>query len=595
MRKLFLYLLSLLSVTCQAQEVNPIVNGSTEVVVNASGNVITPNITEDLPANPIFLIFDIGQSNSVGRAQGQRVLLGSIYPEILSMGLVYWKPDYTATDNGNWYPGQLSAFMCREPDASSSNFAVGSYLQLATLLTGYTQDSTYVIVAGDGGTALNQNTTTPDWAPASSGECFEIFTQRYYSVAYTKLQTRYPGRNIVPIILWHQGEADALNSTATANYTTNFPAFVTAIRASHASLANALWVTTKLWYESSANEATINAVFESYAATHSNFKVVDISDQPKKIQLSTADKLGVTPAGTLNDDIHTSWRGQNAKAERSYNAIMNYYGITTNTGEITNNTNYDPSVLTTTGCRLQCNRSNTTFDDYFTTSAYDNDLSTGTFNSVTGTVKLKIDLRKGWGFTVNASSSRVNSSAAIGSTVFSGSFSVGGWFNPRDGQTTNAQYLFSDVQAFGGSLNNNRMGVLILPTGQLQAFVARSGVAPETDALPGTGTRRLATTLNPIFTDGLQKGPKHIAVVFNNGGSIQIYVNGSLVTLHAVENGNISAVDLPGYTNATTTFTFFSRRTAASTWDFPYYGMYRELIMQKVAWSGSDVLNIMSN
>jgi hypothetical protein len=589
MRKLFLYLLSLISVACQAQEITPIVNGSTEVVINSSNEIITPNITEDLPINPIFLIFDAGQSN-VFRAQGQRVLLGSIYPEIPSMTLVYWKPDYTTTDNGAWYPGQHSAFMCREPDASASNFATGAFLQLATLLTGYTQDSTYVVVAGDGGTALNQNTTTPDWAPASSGECFEIFTDRYYDVAYTKLQTRYPGRNIVPIILWHQGEADALNSTATTNYATNFPAFVTAMRASHASLANALWVTTKLWYESSANEATINAVFESYAATHSNFKVVDISDQPKKIQLSTADKLGVTPAGTLNDDIHTSWRGQNAKAERIYDAVMNYYGITTNTGEITNNTTYDPSALTTTGFRLQCNRSNTTFDGYFSASAYDNDLSTGTFNSVTGTVKLKIDLRKGWGFTVNASSSRVNSSAAIGSTVFSGSFSVGGWFNPRDGQTANPQYLFSDVQQFGGNLNQNRMGVLILATGKVQAFVARSNVAPGS-----LSTNRLATTNDVIFTDGLQKGPKHIAVVYNSGGFIQIYINGVLQTLDATDTGNISTVDLAGYTNATTTFTFFSRRTAASTWDFPYYGMYRELIAQKVAWSGSDVLNIMSN
>jgi hypothetical protein len=166
MRKLFLYLLSLISVACQAQEITPIVNGSTEVVINSSNEIITPNITEDLPINPIFLIFDAGQSN-VFRAQGQRVLLGSIYPEIPSMTLVYWKPDYTTTDNGAWYPGQHSAFMCREPDASASNFATGAFLQLATLLTGYTQDSTYVVVAGDGGTALNQNTTTPDWAPAS--------------------------------------------------------------------------------------------------------------------------------------------------------------------------------------------------------------------------------------------------------------------------------------------------------------------------------------------------------------------------------------------------------------------------------------------
>jgi hypothetical protein len=104
----------------------------------------------------------------------------------------------------------------------------------------------------------------------------------------------------------------------------------------------------------------------------------------------------------------------------------------------------------------------------------------------------------------------------------------------------------------------------------------------------------LRSYVDSVVVQELQS-PKHISVVYNSGGFIQIYINGVLQTLDATDTGNISTVDLAGYTNATTTFTFFERRTAASTWDFPYYGMYRELIGQKVAWSGSDVLNIMSN
>jgi hypothetical protein len=236
---------------------------------------------------------------------------------------VYYKPDYTTADNGAFQQLVEGSANTREPDNATTGTS-GAYGMVGNRIAALSPNPVYVIAAGDGGTALKQGLTTPDWYQLSSGGCYDVAVNRYFKVAYPKIVAANPGKTIRVAICWHQGESDAGDNTATSQYATNFAALITALRASHPSLQSAPLIITKLYFNISANEATINSAFQAYADSNpSTTFIVDISAYPRKQDLTTAQKGGIATAGS--DDQHTSYLGMQAKAVQIFNHIKNYY------------------------------------------------------------------------------------------------------------------------------------------------------------------------------------------------------------------------------------------------------------------------------
>lgn len=536
--------------------------------------------------NTVFVIKAPGQSNAIGRATASRVYQLTKYREIPDDVKIYYKPDYTSADNGAFFTVQQGTTLTREPDQAAIAFT-GDYVMLAENLKRVSPNTVYIIPEGDGGTALKQNLTTPDWYEGSTGECFQIFTEYYYSVAYSKIVAENPGKTIITVILWHQGESDAADATATSQYSTNFSGagrFIESLRASHSSLSNALLIITKLYYNVDANEATINAFFQSYADANSGLvKIVDISDQRRKQDLSTWEKGGIATAGA--DDQHTAYTGQITKAEREYAHIKSRYFPLIDDSDMSSYTAFDPSSLGTTGFRLQLTGGKVDTTDYSVITAIDNDFSIGSFSTITNSPRWKAIGRSGGMSFLVSSNARVRTSAAVGSSLIDGSFSFAGWIKPRDGQTASDQYIFHDIQTTV-TPNNSRCGFYIQSTGKVVAFI---GVG---------GTTISALTNSVIFQDGVQLKEKHIAVTFTQGGLIRIYIDGVLQTLDAVSNGNIAALTLSNYVNATNPFTIGARLvTQPSTFDLPFTGTIRgDLIWHTgVVYSQTDIDNLMLN
>jgi hypothetical protein len=530
--------------------------------------------------NTVFLIFDIWQSNSVGRATSQRLIQLTEEKEVPDGVKIFFKPDYAVTDNGAFETIQEGSTNTREPDQAAVSYS-GSYGMLAARLKRLTPDNTvYVCMMGDGGTALKQNLTSPDWAPTSSGECFQIATEYYYAQAYADVQTAEPGKTIIPIIMLHGGETDATDNTATSEFAVNFPVLITALRASHASLTNALLIITKIYYLLTANETTINAVFQAYADANSSLvKIVDISDINRKVDLTVPEQGGVATAGA--DDEHTSYLGQRAKADRAYTHIKAKYAPGVDDSEYEDYV-FDVSTISPNGIWLPFSRDNVTIGTNSTITGVINKLDTGVFSSITGSPKFKTGRRRGCISHLASSTNRINTSAAIGTTLINGSFSFSFFIKPRDGRPAANQYILHDIQNTGAA-NNSRVAFLLETTGKIQAFIAISGTAV-------TGQ-----TANAIFTDSNQTEEKHIAVTFTNGGLIRIYVDGVLQTLDATNSGNIAALDLTAYLNDTNAFTVNARKTGAGTWDSNYIGGMRHLTCQPVVYSLADISNLMRN
>ncbi len=273
----------------------------------------------------IPVIFDIGQSNSIGRAESDRLAL-TTYSKTPAGVKIYYKTAYGAADNGTWQDID-TATNCKEPDAAGSQRTFGGYLAFATDLRDLLGRNVYVIAAGDGSTALTDSgITANNWDPDTVGSCFDRAIDQYFSVAITKLQTDFPGREIRVFISWHQGESDAGDAAATTAYSTNFPLFITALRSAHALLATAPLFITKLWYLKSANETTLNNYFISYQAANTSLvRLIDVSDQPQKDEL-TPEQIGGFTA-TISDDNHQSYLGQIAKGQRICTALVSLAGF----------------------------------------------------------------------------------------------------------------------------------------------------------------------------------------------------------------------------------------------------------------------------
>jgi hypothetical protein len=537
----------------------------------------------------IPVIFDApSQSNGIGRAEADRYTQLTPWSTAPKGVKIFYKPDYTSTDNGSWSQCFVGSIVTVEPDLPSFRVFAG-YVTAAIKLQAILNRNVYIIPCGDGGTIMNDGGAFRSWHPTISGECYTVANARYLSQAIAKLRTDFPGRQIVIFRTAHEGETDASQGRTQAQFLTDVQTYETAARGFTGIMDNAPFIVTKINYLQTSGEDDINAAWQDLAdADPKRVKIVDISDLPRKTDLTTTEKGGLSPS-TGSDDEHTSYLAQIEKGFRIAEQIRAFYGwADVSLIPATTNTAFDPSTINAGHVRLQCTSSKVTLvADKYIISAATNDLSTGTFSSVTNLVTYKHNAGKGWLFFpllngASANLSRLQSSAAIGTTLFSHSYSYSSWVIPRDGNPPSVYTLYHDVQNTS-NLNLSRTYALITTDGKINVVYAVGGTAVS------------ATTASAVFSDNTVESPVHIAITFTSGDYIRIYVNGVIQTLDAGALGNISALTMANYVNATNSLAIGVQRTGASTYLNHFYGHMREVTIQPVVYSTTDIANLMLN
>jgi hypothetical protein len=580
MKTLKLLLLTFLfSCSCEEEKVNK------EMIINPYIYGAPLLASDDF----IPVIFSWGQSNEIGRGEAERQLQLTPYSFDPTGIKIYYKTNYSATDNGAWYNLQTGSVLTQEPDNSVTTF--GSYITAAIKLGAILNKTVYIIPTADGGTVVNNTGGLRTWHPSVVNECFDVAMDNYYQVAIDKLQVAFPGKQIVVFMTVTEGESDAGTGRTQLQFYNDITTVISSMRA-YELLSTSPLIAAKMNYLQTSAEDDIDAAWvDYYNANPSVVRLVETTDLPRKMDLTTAQKGGIT-ASTGSDDEHLSYIAQNTKGLRVAEEIRNYYGwADVSIIPSSTNTGFDPTTLGTVNVRLQGTSSKVTLqtDKYnISTSAgaIVNDGSTGTF-AVTGTIQYKETELKGW---INisgliggiANTSRIQTGAAVGTSLFNHSFSIAAWIKPRDGNPPANYSIFHDI-ASTGTPNNSRLLVYMSTDGKLNALYAVGGTAVT------------ATTASAIFVDGTQDRSKHIAITFTSGNFIRIYVDGVLQTLDVTNNGNIAALTMANYTNGTNVFTIGAQRTGAATYNTYYYGHIREVMIQPVVYSAGDIANLMLN
>lgn len=285
------------------------------VTLNAAVDAIVPNI-------PVF--FSRGQSNAAGKAEVNRLLGLTSYVASETGSKVYYKATLDNTDNGNWRKlilgtnnGELAV------EATTDHFGIEG--ALGKILLDAKNIPLYISKTGRGGSSLatvlgNYN----DWNPLSgTTDMYDVATDGYDLPALADIVSEYPNKNIKPVLLWHQGETDKDVPASLSAYAVNFAAFVAAWRAENALFATAPLIITKVHYDLDANEDTLNAIFDAYAAGNPNVYVIDPGPAvtyPRNIDLPAEIKLAYPPTG--NDDNHNSHEFQIKKSEMVYGKLV---------------------------------------------------------------------------------------------------------------------------------------------------------------------------------------------------------------------------------------------------------------------------------
>lgn len=567
-------------------------------------------VTETLPDNLVIVLFSILQSNSNGRAEADRLVI-TTWPLRPINSFYLRKTDYTATNNGTIRGMAIGGDGFEEPDESARRMFAADAIMVSKLRSLFGGDTPiYTCNAAEGGTFTVTKTSSRDWQEASN-ECFARATTGMYSGLITSLEALYPTREIKVIVMFHGGESEAISGGSDL---TNFPSALQSLYNSmngvDSYLAEAPWLFTKIYYNVNANEATINGHIQTFVdANPDRCYVVDISDQPRKQDLTTEQKAGVSPSGT--DDQHTSYLGQIAKAERHYPNILDYFNWPNrDISEITDNTVFDPSVYAQPGkawFRLQLNRDNMTIlgsggtagDENKITDILDNgDISRDW--TVAGTApRFKIHERIGClhsppGASVGAT--RIISPVSLSNQIFNdGGFVWSLWFimkrNPNTGSGGNPiQCILSSTDVYSGTRSNVLLYIVASGDLQLETRCNSSTVKIAQSDQPFCNV-----TVNEADQDWIFGG------VTSNGSNVKLfrgtrYTAVEEIALDATNNGSLSGITPANFNNSVNGIVGLQRQTGASTFDMGYMGDICEVGgMSSIALTAEQFENIKSN
>lgn len=252
------------------------------------------------------VILDLGQSNASGTAEVNRLLALSSYV-VNPAGVKIWSRssylDYK--DTGTWV--NLSLGVNNQPGFSVYLYQHGAEAILGPEVRTILGKTVYYIKFGVT-SYMDPTVGFSDWSPSSSNDLFSTVLANFVHTALSALKDQGLTPKIVGMT-WQQGESDATDGAKTAAYGANFATFMTAIRASTPYLANVPLFIRKIYYAISANEATINAAFDTYAASDpSRVFTFDVASQTagpaRKQDISAGEKATYPPSGV--DDNHNS-------------------------------------------------------------------------------------------------------------------------------------------------------------------------------------------------------------------------------------------------------------------------------------------------
>lgn len=288
------------------------------------GGQVPPTSSDFIP-----VIFELSQSNG-GQAEAARLALTD---QITAAGLtkmtyvktppncrIWNDPLFTLNSTGTMQDvnAGVTGTQYYTNDVFGADVALTPLLRDAT-----TAGKAYYIKAMWGGTALYQDGALRDWNANSVDDLLDIALNKMATNAIPAILAENPGKQIKVAILRHQGESDNTDIERNAYYQNSLD-FLAKIRNFSIGgvqyFADAPFLDTLLYYRPlEAQEGLMNDLKLQFAAEQPNCYTVDIRNQPRKQDLTTAQKGGFAPS--LSDNEHSSYLSQIQKAENAYDLL----------------------------------------------------------------------------------------------------------------------------------------------------------------------------------------------------------------------------------------------------------------------------------
>jgi len=287
-----------------------------------------PNYDALLTSSSTFYVFlRLGQSNTNSKAEIAR-MLALTDAQVMYQSSYVWDKGYNSTNNGFWNKSIAGVNLPPNAQAPGNTYGAQGVMRKFMSAAGF---PTFTIDCAFDGSAVLPVAGYSDWAPSSVGTTalYPLASAGFWIPALNNLQATYPTKTIKVVIEWQEGETAATDNTATAGHAAAFDTFVTSLRASHSLLATCPLVISKIYYNLTANETTINNGYVTYAGSHSNTYVIDpaasvIADgnPARKKDLSLGIRTAYPPTVTpLADDEHDNYLFQYRKAELTYGVM----------------------------------------------------------------------------------------------------------------------------------------------------------------------------------------------------------------------------------------------------------------------------------
>lgn len=262
----------------------------------------------------IPVIVMVGQSNDGGF--NDDILNATITSE--SNGSIFYKPDWTSTNNGTWQSPILSGTNNVQYTRIGTYSDIGIELKLANLLFAYNGLHHYIIKLAYGGAELTDTIGQDDLNPDNVGEYYTIATDYTYINAIEKLAGR--GKVRVKVIEFHQGESDGATTQQVADdyykplgvvdKDNPLPYFFQQFKAYHPTLNNKPVVITRVYTTAGGYPytSTIAAHQDTYAANTPNTTIYEMDSS-----------VAFSDAG-----VHWDAPTQELKAVNVFNIIKDY-------------------------------------------------------------------------------------------------------------------------------------------------------------------------------------------------------------------------------------------------------------------------------
>ena len=304
------------------------------------------SLLDTIGSNDVYLIFMIGQSNSVGWASASRLAntkynyrgISKGYPAVRTSQesytrtppnvKIYYKPvnypsplsEYIA-DNGEWQAYVAGVNSATAPD----NF--GAELSLAQNISDLRPNAkVYIVKAGVGNTVLAPNSVMK---PGNWSNTLDTIATKYYlDRAMRDLKKELPDARIIfPGVFWWQGEGDSEKLTREQYmryFMDNLKSDIDKhIHSKYPEFGEYPWVVTQLKYRLTSGEDSINLGYRNLSEKYGDIKLASAIGYPRRQEL-TADEFGAVSI-TVADDKHSSYIAQLAVGEQYFNIIRRQF------------------------------------------------------------------------------------------------------------------------------------------------------------------------------------------------------------------------------------------------------------------------------